>query len=530
MTLQPLTQTDSFTILFDDALPSAMRRATAVAASCERDTATMCGWFGVDNPFHPGNRAVIQIKDNPGNGENFGYANAFYGTLIEIRSFEGAPNQDVADQFAQSVFVAEFAEVLMGVRNGIVGHSTWNAGDSAGEALSTICQEMLYADACLRMGQGYPRAHDWLATSDWPDFMTHVDGTDRNFVSFGCGILCISYLIGQLGFSLDRIVQAEGVTLEEKFATLTGRSGAYAEITGVLSQFFGRPAAEGALRSDFPFPLLPTAERSVALAATPSRTATAPAGSGTTQLPLPFPCQGTVETAYAVTDSSWHVRYAATPHGFANPIYTWHLRAADGTATTVDPAGGDYTVLWSGQPIDPSNPTATPASAVPVNVRVLCDGPTTAPFGDAQYFLGVLDIDIDGGIGGIIATVQCEVSDQTSPGDSSATSLASIAAREVRYDDNFRTQAESCRGRAAKLLDQIKPDLLRQIMPDPAPDLIAATAVIRGLAERIAQARAEGDKTTDALLSDYALNQLGLPDTMIAAIPTPQPPLPKPPQ
>jgi hypothetical protein len=158
------------------------------------------------------------------------------------------------------------------------------------------------------------------------------------------------------------------------------------------------------------------------------------------------------------------------------------------------------------------------------------EGPTTAPFGDAQYSIGLLDIDIDGGVGGIMATVECEVTDQVAPGISSATNLTSIAAREVRYDDNYWTEAASCRDRAAKLLDQIKPDLIRQIMPDPAPDLAASVTVIRSLAERIAQARAEGDKTTHGLLTDYAVNELGLPDTMIAAIPTPQPPLPKPAQ
>ena len=116
MTIQQLTQTDSFTIEYDDASPSAQRRAVALASSVERDAATLYGWFGVADPLHPGNRCTVRVTTDTPLGTNWGYQSASHGTLVEISPLEGESDQAVADDLARGVFVSEFAEVLMDVQ------------------------------------------------------------------------------------------------------------------------------------------------------------------------------------------------------------------------------------------------------------------------------------------------------------------------------------------------------------------------------------------------------------------------------
>jgi hypothetical protein len=447
----------------------------------------MCRWFDVAGALGPEERATVAVGVTvPGsNGDNFGYKSVLHGTLIEINSFEGAGDQVLADDFARSVFVAELAEVLMGARNSHLGHTAWDAGDSAGEALSTVCQEMLYSDACYRTaGQGWPRAQFWLATPDWPDWVSRTDGTDQNFVTFGCAILFIAFLIGQLGFTLEQVIQADGVTLEEKFVALTGRHGGFAEMTGVLSQFFNT-GVMGELRSDFPFPLLPPSARSVAIWARqergPGRVAV---GGGMTDLPLPFPCRGTVEAQYTITDVSCHIHLTAMPRGFATPQYAWTLPTATGPVA-IPPEGFNGTVQLTVASTDPANPSVPPIVSTR-DAQVYASAPNTTPYGQAQYVLGEIDLFVSGAEGEVICTVSCEVTDTVSPGSTEATTLLTASTRETRYDEEARSEIDSCRERGVELLTrEFKPNLLRQIMPDPPLDLLHAITTIRALASQL---------------------------------------------
>jgi hypothetical protein len=516
VTVLQLGQTDSFTIQYDDAFPSAKRRAIALARSVERDAATMCDWFGVTNPLNPGNRATVKVTNNANLGTNYGYQAVWFGTLIEVSPLEGAADQDVADDFARAIFVAEFAEVLMDVRNGMIGHSTWSRKDSAGEALSTICAEMLYEDACLRTGEGYPRGRSWIETSDWPDFISNIDESDQHFVTFGCGILFIAFLMGQEGKTLDQIIQADGQTFEDKFHALTGRSGGYREMTNVLSQFFPKPAPDGALRSDFPFPLRPANERSLALSVSSTIRSSAVIASGQVSVTLPFPCSGTTEADYTVTENTWHLRLTALPTGFANPSYEWYLRPANsGPPIRIDDAGATTSVEWSTVIVDPLNPSAPPPAAEPMPVNVIAGAPQRLPFGDAQALMGVLELDISGGQGAVLGTVECHATDGVRPVVTAVTVISQLHCRQVHVDD---TASRDCRDRAFELIAHRLPPFVHQIMLDPPPDLRAAIHVLRELALLTQRASQDGDEELSGALRTVATEALGVPSALLPIV------------
>jgi hypothetical protein len=522
VTVHQLAQTDSFTITFDDAFPTAQRRAQAVTATCEHDLHILLDWFGVEGAFGPSDRITVAVGtlSNPNAlGDNWGYQHD--ASLIELGAFAWAFDDPVLDGFAQAVFVAELAEVLMGARNNQVGHNTWNAGDSAGEALSTICQELVHMDPCYQVNQGFPRAQDWLATSDWPDWISRTEGSDQHFVSFGCGIMFISFLMGQLGLEIGQIIQAEGQTLEQKFHALTGRSGGYTEMTGVLTDFFAH-GSRGELFTDLPFPLLPADDRTVSLATIRRVTARAPAGGGQADFTLPFPCRGTIQAQYSLTHPSYEVSLTATPRGFAHPSFTWSLPASSGPPLVIPEGGVDTTVELPMTVIDPANPTSPPTSTT-ASVHVIARAPSTVTVGESQFPVARLDLYLDGGAAGIsgtaFLTVECTASDAVSAGTSAGSALVALAMLQVAYDALTLEEIANCRAKASDLLDQFKPNLLARILPDPPPDFTHTVAALRELAAEVSTARAAGDKEMADGLLQVAVDHLGIPEYMLSAGP-----------
>jgi hypothetical protein len=523
MTVHQLAQTNSFTITFDDAFPTAQRRAQAVAATCEHDLDILLGWFGVEGAFGPSDRITVAVGalSNPhALGDNWGYQHD--ASLIELGAFAWAFDESVLDGFAQAVFVAELAEVLMGARNNQLGHNTWNAGDSAGEALSTICEELLHRIPCYQVNQGFPRGQDWLATSNWPDWISSTDGTDQHFVSFGCGILFISFLMGQLGLEIGQIIQAEGQTLEEKFHALTGRSGGYSEMTGVLSDFFAHGSRE--LVSDFPFPLLPAADRTLSLGTIRRVTATTPAGSGQTEITLPFPCRGSLQAQYSLTHASYEVSLTAIPRGFGHPSFAWSLPASSGPPLVIPEDGIDTTVELPVTLVDPVNPTTPPTTST-ASIHVIAQAPSTVTFGESPppFPVAQLDLHIDGGAAGVsgtaFLTLECTASDAVSAGTSSGGALIALPMLGISYDAPTREEMEGCRAKATDLVNRFKPNLLARILPDPPPDLDQAVALLRELATEVSTARAAGDKQMADGLLQVAVDHLGIPEYMLNADP-----------
>src|SRR5262249_33987448 len=118
-----------------------------------------------------------------------------------------------------------------------------------GEALSTVCEALLHPEGYYRASLG-PRIATWLNLQirayptgvhyrdNWID---KTEDTDGNYVSFGCGIVFLYYLISQRGYPLPEIIAKGGTPFEETYRNLTGRAGAWKEFRSLLDLYF--PAA-----------------------------------------------------------------------------------------------------------------------------------------------------------------------------------------------------------------------------------------------------------------------------------------------
>jgi len=237
-----LTATPNFffevpTVWNPAAFGEAFRRATAVAATCDADLATLEDWFSVGGGFGPSNRVKVVFTNlDYGLGNNDGYSKDG-GSLINIVPFTGDPNGDAA---ARAVFVAELAEILMDYRNKVTQRTTWLAGNSMGEALSTVCEALLHPEGYYPSPIRGPRIGPWLnylkLPFDWhrPNWIDRTEDTDTNYVSFGCGIVFIYYLMW-LGYSIKDIIAKAGSTFEETYKNLTTRSGGWKAFTDLLN-------------------------------------------------------------------------------------------------------------------------------------------------------------------------------------------------------------------------------------------------------------------------------------------------------
>ena len=111
--------------------------------------------------------------------------------------------------------VAEVDEVMMANQG-----AGWGCGTSAGEGLSRVLATQRYPASL----DGFASAATWLNGSKRPDWVTNTEKTDQDYVSTGCATLFLNYLRYQLHFSLARIVEAGGTTLQQTYQKLTGSS------------------------------------------------------------------------------------------------------------------------------------------------------------------------------------------------------------------------------------------------------------------------------------------------------------------
>jgi len=135
--------------------------------------------------------------------------------------------------------------------NTLKGAVSWDPTNSMGEALSTVCEALLHPNGYYGPHIQGPRIDWWLNYSsfttdgsrltirrNWrrPNYVDRTDNTDRNDVSYGCGIVFIYYLMW-LGYSMKGIIASGGATLEETYKNLTGRSGGWKAMTDLLNLY-----------------------------------------------------------------------------------------------------------------------------------------------------------------------------------------------------------------------------------------------------------------------------------------------------
>jgi hypothetical protein len=249
VTNQVVGTTTNFSYQYNDSLVDpVVAKADAEyllqSGTCETDLSVMEGWFAVSGGFGPGNRISVVIDRSGSLGSNHGYQTGG-ATTIQVAPFDpdqpaDNPGLGTTTRQAQvrAVFVAEFAEVLMSYRTQVTGDPTWDHGaNSMGEALSTVCEALRHPDGYYGGGLG-PRVTTWLNASPRPNWIDNTEPTDRDFLSIGCGVAFIYYLMSEFNYSISSVIQASGGTFSQLCQNLTGLSGAWASFSQMMQDNF----------------------------------------------------------------------------------------------------------------------------------------------------------------------------------------------------------------------------------------------------------------------------------------------------
>ena len=234
--------TANFQVYYDDQLAvhgiDGPALADAELARCEADFATLSTWFGcitppsADMPIH----LNIAWNNGSGGGSNDGHNNI---TINATATSQGSEINEIS--------VAELGEIFMDVQN-----KGWVPGYSHGEALSRILPPALYAATDPNAYWTWEGATEWLngARADW---VNNIYPSDQDWDSFGCGMLFLYYLHGQLNFTWPQIIQAAAPTLEGVAENL-GLQNAWADFIALVNAHWP-PGTLVALQSDNVFPL-----------------------------------------------------------------------------------------------------------------------------------------------------------------------------------------------------------------------------------------------------------------------------------
>ncbi|MBR0685067.1 hypothetical protein JQ594_04015 [Bradyrhizobium manausense] len=256
-------KTTNFWIRYENSLPdqtNVVNNANSLLSVVENEFAVTTGWFGTpSNQFGTSHRQEVRLDeadtDNGGGSFSFpGANNSGFGNPISLDSQNLMSDAPLPAQRVEMVFMAEWVEVLMGIRG------NWNAGDSSGEGLS-------HWSAITRFQQGHDHYYgsfvaNWLngdgspnqgtilpnpARGDWVNTTytgsTVSDGTfvhgDGDPVSYGCALAFIYYLNVQLGFSINQIISSYNSNLASAYHTLTSdNSDPFAIFLGLVQSVY----------------------------------------------------------------------------------------------------------------------------------------------------------------------------------------------------------------------------------------------------------------------------------------------------
>ncbi|MBS0527055.1 MAG: hypothetical protein JSS04_25735 [Proteobacteria bacterium] len=274
--------TTNFWVRYEDSLAdqaNVKNNANSLLAVVENEFTVTTGWFGTPSgQFGTAHRQEVRLDQadtaNADGSFTFpGASNSGFGNPISLDSQNLMSDAPLPGQRVAMVFMAEWVEVLMGIRG------NWNAGDSSGEGLS-------HWSAITRFQQGHDNYYgsfvaNWLngtgspnqgtilpnaARTDWVNTTftgaTVSDGTfvhgDGDPVSYGCALAFIYYLNVQLGFSINQIISNYDSNLASVYRALTGdHSDPFAIFLGLLETVYPASATAsiaGSNRNN-PFPI-----------------------------------------------------------------------------------------------------------------------------------------------------------------------------------------------------------------------------------------------------------------------------------
>jgi len=230
-------------VYYDDQLTAHGINGSALADAelvrCEADYATLSSWFNV---VAPPASLPIQINIAWANGVGGGSNNGNNSLTVNATATSLGTT-------INEITVAELGELFMVYQN-----KGWIENFSHGEALSRILPPALYNGIDPNTYLLWEGATSWL-NGGRPNWIDATEPTDQHPLSYGCGMLFLYYLNGQLNFTWPEIIQAGGSTLAEVAANL-GLQNAWGDFIAMVDAHWP-PGVTVSLSADnvFPFAL-----------------------------------------------------------------------------------------------------------------------------------------------------------------------------------------------------------------------------------------------------------------------------------
>lgn len=501
-------------------LTAIQRRAQAILDTCESDYAILCNWFGiaVGDGFGSSNRVQVTLTTLKygGGGSLNGAYNLGYGhpSQIFINPYSSPGQADPSfDNEIPSLFVAELIEILMSKQG------TWNAGTSSGEGLSRVAAEMLHpaiagsvddpapSDIFNWMNDSSPNNAGWgggppstlpshtMFRQDWvSNEFSGEDGVagDGDWYSFGCAILFIYYLKDQLHFTMPQIVQTHGSTLEDRFHSLSGRSGGFAPFRALLDEFYPSGAPLPPVYDVFPLGganCLVQIGTSLVQDQPPEQTG---GGTGT----LGTLC-GPRQFRFTLFDLHEHLHLSASVDGFAHPVVQWSINGNDVPAAGMMGFSVDALVITD----DPSTGTQVFHHGMPVMLNV-----TVGPSPQYPDMTTFLDVAVAGHPGQVHLDIGLSATDQfatASANEASSFASGTIHTTQLSWDPQARRVQEECWNKY--ITGHSKPPPYLLFMPDPPPDLLYAASLISELTNTLHELSRTDPEATARFEKQFAL-------------------------
>jgi hypothetical protein len=470
-----LTETENFQIYYDENAPHGLERAQAIAGVCEDDKAQLDVLFSCQyrsslvnaGPLWatPGfDKTVVNVLAASANAgaRNWGYS-PWGGEVIDVYdSFEPAasatpPNAtQIRREQARFLFVAELAEIYMG----FTGYG-WRAAASNGEALSIMVATRLHPLGYYGVPYG-PRVTNWLTSpqrnSAAADWISNTEATDKNIVSYGCGLLFLYYLKSQLGYFLQDIIKAGGPTLAATFATLTGKPAGQAitDFRALLDLHV--PAGPGPQPpKDDIFPLLSDSDRVVSAY---------DSSQVVSSWPLPGVRSATLKPGncppkpydYTTADQVVEIDVSASGFGFGSPRFQWSI---GGVPIPTDQPTVSITVPAKLTSTAPGEHQAV-AITVPIQANV-----TTLGWNDSRLAFrndtcpGIFEVDVTVTVDEIAAALDAPTTQVLT---------LSVEAQSFTLGDDFRRDFARCSPKVVNAVTEAMRQIKRGriiIKPDP---------------------------------------------------------------
>jgi hypothetical protein len=511
MAAQRVGQTKHFFYEYDDALGvKAQTLALALMATCEGDLFRMAEYLpyqaGMGGDVFAARPVIVRVQDaglpgDPGGGKTGPPRNgadnsgdptkSTQSDLIRINPLDANGNWSGADQ-VRFLFCLEMSEQLMYAYN-------WNPGDSQGEGLSHWFAQLCYPAI------SDVEVNDWLAQDPRPDWVNKSKPTDRDDISFGCGLIFLYYLQTQRQLWMPDFLQAGGSGLADHYHRLTkDAADPFVAMNNLLLAHYPKDVQ---LVNNSPFPLYDATKRKVNFSYAQLTTAGRATPGGSAHVKPFFNCPAK-DYSFSWVPHTVARTVTADTVGFGIPDFAWKIQ---GTPLVSGASNGTVTVPMTVP--DPSHPDTPQKSNGTMTFTYSRSDDGT--LNSRTSTLAVTNLSFDGDY---TADISVDVTERQESAASPVTASQGLDfdALTILYDAQFYVDQAACEKAFENQISHL-PRLQEQIaivktLPDPPSEqtlgrVLEATAAIRQVVEEVA----ERDPAHAIQLAQYVAVTLRVP-------------------